>query len=332
MLELEQDYEPKSNGGIPEQKRPESQAAAGHSRTRYEEIWLLGQPPLSRYLEFVTDDVVDGGSADRAALTSEWSAANDYYQELERSEAGLANQVEHAGLDPSLDALAAQVKAHSRYRRGFDVLPTSISMVELDRLIVYQKHVSRNFIDVLKGRIGPSPDAAALFRFCLPLDPPDVPVQIRRVGSRRYVFRCTSTDFRFHEPTLLRPDQTNGYESFGAIAGIVGLVVGFGSNLFNVIRVGKRLLLNNGYHRACAMRALGITHVPCIVQTATRVDELGVAVKRDIVERAEFYFESARPPLLKDFFDSRIRKVLPVHKSVRQIEVNFEVKDFLVTE
>ena len=332
MLELEPDYEPKLDDGIPEQERPENHTSAGHSCTSYEEIWLLGQPPLSRYLEFVTDDVVDGASADRAALTGEWSAANDYYQELERSEAGLANQVEHAELDPTLDALAAQLKAHSRYRRGFDVLPTSISMIELDRLIVYQKHVSRNFIDVLKGRIGPSPDAAALFRFCLPLDPPDVPVQIRRVGSRRYVFRCASTDFRFHEPTLLRPDQTNGYESFGAIAGIVGLVVGFGSNLLNVIRVGKRLLLNNGYHRACAMRALGITHVPCIVQTATRADELGVAVKRDIVERAEFYFESARPPLLKDFFDNRIRKVLPVHKSVRQIEVNFEVKDFLVTE
>ena len=332
MLELEPDYEPKLDDGIPEQKRPEKQTSVDRSCTSYEEIWLLGQPPLSRYLEFVTDDVVGGAEADRAALTGEWSAANDYYQELERSEAGLANQVEQAELDPTLDVLAAQLKAQSRYRRGFDVLPTSISMVELDRLIVYQKHVSRNFIDVLKGRIGPSPDAAALFRFCLPLDPPDVPVQIRRVGSRRYVFRCASTDFRFHEPTLLRPDQTNGYESFGAIAGIVGLVVGFGSNLLNVIRVGKRLLLNNGYHRACAMRALGITHVPCIVQTATRADELGVAVKRDIVERAEFYFESARPPLLKDFFDSRIRKVLPVHKSVRQIEVNFEVKDFLVTE
>jgi hypothetical protein len=331
VFERELDYEPKLDG-IPEKKRPESQASGGHSCTRYEEIWLLGQPPLSRYLEFVAEDVVDGASADRAALTDEWRAANDYYQELERSEAGLANQVEHTELDPSLDALAVRVKAHSRYRRAFDVLPTSISLVELDRLIVYQKHVSRNFIDTLKTRIGPAPDAAALFRFCLPLEAPDVPVQIRQVGSRRYVFRCESTDFRFHEPTLLRPDQTNGYESFGAITGIVGLVVGFGSNLLNVIRVGKRLLLNNGYHRVCALRALGITHAPCIMQTATRVDELGVAVKRDVAERAEFYFESARPPLLKDFFDSKIRKVLPVHKSVRQIEVNFEVKDFLVPE
>jgi hypothetical protein len=333
MLDLEQIYEPNTWGHeTREKEQPKGQTSGGDARTRYEEIWLLGLPPLGRYLEFVADAVVDGASAERAVLTDEWRAANDYYQELERSEAGIANQVERAELDPCLAALAALVKDHSQHRRTFDILPTSFGMVELDRLIVYQKHVSRNFIDILKRRLGPAPDAAALFRFCLPLEPCEAPVQIRQVGSRRYVFRCESTDFRFHESALLRPEQTNGYESYGAIAGIVGLVVGFGSNFLNVISVGKRLLLNNGYHRACALRELGITHAPCIIQAATRGDELGVVVKRDVAEHAEFYFESARPPLLKDFFDHRIRKVLPVHKRVRQIEVNFEVKDFLVPE
>ena len=46
----------------------------------------------------------------------------------------------------------------------------------------------------------------------------------------------------------------------------------------------------------------------------------------------EFYFESARPPLLRDFFDPRIRKLLPTRLRTRQVEVNFEIKDYLVTE
>lgn len=297
-----------------------------------EELWLLGQPPLSRFLEFVEDTVVDAAKLDRAALTAEWCAANDYYQELERSEAGIANQAQPRELGPGLAALAARVKAHPRYRHSFDTLPTSFGMVELDRLIVYQKHVTHDFVDALKSRIGPAPDPAALFHFCLPLNNPDAPVQIRRVGSRRYVFSCESTDFRFHEPALLRPDQTNGYESFGAIAGIVGLVVGFGSNFLNVVRVGQRVLLNNGYHRACALRALGITHAPCIIQTASRVDELQISVKSRVADDPEFYFESARPPLLRDFFDARIRKLLPIRRRTRQIEVHFDVKDYLVSE
>lgn len=331
MLENVLDRETNAGERTTEKGRP-SERIPEPKRHDYEEIWLLGQPPLSRFLEFVKDAVVDGENADRAALTEEWRAANDYYQELEKSEAGIANQAERRELDPSLATLVAQVKAHPWYRNTFNTLPTAFGMVELDRLIVGQKHVMRNFVDAMRTRIGPAPDPATLFRYCLPLDTPAAPVQIRRVGSRRYVFRCDSTDFRFHEPALLRADQAPGYESFGMVAGIVGLVVGFGANFLNVIRVGNRLLLNNGYHRACALRALGITHVPCIIQTATRTDEVGLVSRQDVAEDPEFYFESARPPLLKDYYDPKIRKLLPVHKRVSQIEVNFDVKNYLVSE
>jgi hypothetical protein len=331
MLDGVLDREIEAGERITEKGRP-AERILEPKQHDYEEIWLLGQPPLSRFLEFVEDAVVDGENADRAALTEEWRSANDYYQQLEKTEAGIANQAQRRELDRSLATLVAQVKAHSWYRNTFSILPTAFGMVELDRLIVGQKHVMRDFVDALQARIGPAPDPAALFRFCLPLEAPAAPVEIRRVGSRRYVFRCGSTDLRFHEPTLLCAEQAPGYESFGMIAGIVGLVVGFGGNFLNVIRVGNRLLLNNGYHRACALRALGITHAPCAIQTATRTDEVGLVSRPDVAEDPEFYFESARPPLLKDYFDPKIRKLLPVHKRVRQIEVHFDVKNYLVHE
>ncbi len=316
-------------------KLPANDAVVGApwpSSAGLEEIWLLGQPPLSRLLEFVDSTAVDPDKTDRASLTTEWRVANDYYMELEKTEAGIANQGTHRELDPRLAALAAEVAAHPRFQRSFDTLPTTFGMVELDSLIVYQRHVTRNFVEARMAGIGATADSEALFRLCMPLGDPETPVQIQKVGSRRYVFRCPSTDFRFHEPALLRPEQANGYESFGAIAGIVGLVVGFSSNLLNAVQVGSRVLLNNGYHRAVALRALGITHAPCIIQTASRVDELQVSVKSRVADDPEFYFESARPPLLRDFFNPRIRKLLPIRRRTRQIEVNFEIKDYLVTE
>jgi hypothetical protein len=91
------------------------------------------------------------------------------------------------------------------------------------------------------------------------------------------------------------------------VARAVGLVVGFSTNFFNVVRDDKRLLLHNGYHRACALRALGITHVPCVIQTVTRRDELDLIAKDNVAEDPAFYFAACRPPLLKDFFDPRIR-------------------------
>jgi hypothetical protein len=314
-----------------EEKQPRDRQDEENKATD-EEIWLLGQPPLQDYLEFVEDMVVGGATLDRAALTDEWRAANDYYHELEQHEAGIADEVECQDLDPALAPLAAEVTADPRYRRAFDTLPTSLGMVELDRLVTYQKSVTRNFIEALKSRLGPDPDPETLFRFSLPFEHPDAPVQIRRVGSRRYVFRSNSMDLRSRKSVLLRPDQIRDCHSLGPVVGVVGLVVGFSSNFLNAIRHEKRLLLYNGYHRACALREQGVTHAPCVIRTVTRMDELQVAADREITDDAGFYFDAPRPPLLKDFFDPKIRKLFSVHKMERMIEVNFEVREYTVQE
>src|SRR5207244_1784195 len=101
-------------------------------------------------------------------------------------------------------------------------------------------------------------------------------------------------------------------------------------NFLHVIRDEKRYLLNNGNHRAVALRSLGITHAPCIIQTVTRMDELAVAVKRRVRDNAALYFGAARPPMLKDYFDPKIRKVMDVHRMQQMVEVTFEVRDYLV--
>jgi hypothetical protein len=295
-----------------------------------EETWLLGQPMLRDYLDFVRNTVVGGRALAPGAVVDEWRKANDYYHELEQSEYGIADLVECRGLDPALAPLVEEVKSDPRFRRTFGKLPVSFGMVELDRVIVYQNSVTETFVDAIAARLGSAPTPEALFRFCLPLAHPDAPVQIERVGSRRFVFRSDSTDFRFHEPTLLQPEQVSDYEAIGPIAGIVGLVVGFGSNLLNMIRVDRRMILHNGYHRACALRKLGVTHAPCVIQTVTRADELDLAAKDVVAKDPDFYLRTARPPLLKDFFDPKIRKVHRVHKQMRMVEVNFEVRDFTV--
>lgn len=303
-----------------------SRSTLGTDSECQQELWLLGQPPLWRYIEFV-EHASDGPRADRAALTEEWRAANEYYQELERSEAGIANSGSHRELDASFASMVAEMKAHPHYRRTFDTLPTTFMLVELDKLIVFQRHVRRTFVDRLMRRIGPAPTPEALFRFCMPLEASAPPsVQICDLGAHRYVFRCESVDLRYHETAVLRPEQVRDYHSFGAIAGIVGVVVGFGCDFLNGIRVGNRVLLHNGYHRACALRSLGITHAPCIIQTATCSDEIQAVVKGRVAEQPEFYFESARPPLLKDFFDPRLRKLLPLRRQMHLVEVTLEIR------
>ena len=133
---------------------------------------------------------------------------------------------------------------------------------------------------------------------------------------------------------LLDPARLGDHAAGGAVGGVLGLLVGFGSNLLNAVRSDGdgRMLLNNGYHRACALRALGVTHAPCLVQTVTRRDELALTVPSRVTDTAAFYFKSARPPLLKDFFDPRTRKVVPVRRVKHVVELCFEVTEYDVED
>jgi len=295
-------------------------------------LWLLGQPHLADYLDFVKHKVVGGRDMDPALLAAEWRAANDLYYDLEQAEAGVADQAECLPLDPALDPLAEALKRDPYYRETFDTLPATLAMVELDKLIVSQSHVASRFSEVRAKRLGPTPDPEALFRFCLPLERDVPPVRIQRISADRYLFSSPSTDLRAHQPALLGRDQLAGFSSYGPIAGVVGLIVGFGSNFLTVIKSGGRMVLHNGYHRAYALRALGITHAPAIVETVTRKDELRVAASETVAEDPEFYFRAARPPLLRDFFDPRLGKRLKVRPMETAVEVEFKMRTWTTTD
>jgi hypothetical protein len=295
-------------------------------------VWLLGQPHLGDYLEFVANKVVDGRKADPRLLADEWRAANDIYYELERTEAGIADRIECLPLDPELEPLADAVRANPWFQDSFDNLPVSFVRVELDKLVISQNHVERGFTDALGAALGAQPEAADLFRFCLPLDRPMPPVRMQRLTGDRFLFTCASTDFRAHHPRLLRPDELGAIGSIGPVAAMVGIMIGFGSNFMSAVRSDSRILLQNGYHRAYALRSLGFTHAYCIVEDVTRKDELKLTAEDDVAADPEFYFASKRPPILRDFFDPRLAKVLHMLPMESHIEVELKVRSSTATD
>lgn len=308
--------------------------AAPHAKQQAacEMAWLLGQPHLSDYLEFVAHKVAGGRDVDPRKLTEEWRAANDLYYDLEQSEAGIAEEVECLPLDGALQPLVDEVRASPWFRASFDNLPFTFARVELDKLVVSQNSVEHSFTDRLAATLGPEPDDETLFRFCLPLERDLPDVRIQRLSGDRFLFTSRSTDFRAHEPRLLRPAEIEGLDSSGPIAAMVGIMVGFGSNFLSAIRSGSRVLLQNGYHRAYSLRRLGITHAYCIIEDVTRKDELKLTADADVGADPEFYFASKRPPLLKDFFDPRLCKMLQVLPMELIVEIEMKIRSSTATE
>jgi hypothetical protein len=140
-----------------------------------------------------------------------------------------------------------------------------------------------------------------------------------------FVFTSPSNDLRFLGTMPLEPGDIQHHAPPGNL--VVGIAAGFGANLMNAIYAERRLILNNGTHRAYALRRLGVTHVPCIVQHVPSRDALDVvgpsAVRRD----PDVYLRQPRPPMLKDYFDARLYTVMAARRRLRQITVRFEVEE-----
>lgn len=290
-----------------------------------EHVFLVGRPPIGEYLAYVRSLSAEEFK-DFGPLMDEWRHANDHIRELEATEKGWADNPAVNPLPESMSNLKEKATKDPIFRRSFSMVPSDISMVELDRLVVWQKHINLNYVRELTGQLGKSPTEEEIFLFSLPVIRRDPTARFMQTGQNTFTFVSPSDDLRFLEATLLRPGQVQEYSATGPLSGVVGLMVGYGSNYLNAIRVDGRLILNNGSHRAHALRQLGITHVPCVVQNVTRREELEVVASGDFGQNPDRYLGSPRPPVLKDYFDPQLTKRLQVHRKLRQVTVSFGVQ------
>jgi len=289
-------------------------------------VFLLGRPPIAEFLGFIQTMAAEGRTANQGQLTAEWRKANDHVINLEKVEAAFADNPPTQQIPAELQPLAAQVLDHPFFRRSFQFVPTDLLMVDLDRLVVFQKFINLGFVGNLRASFGATPTPEEVFRLAMSMDRGWQPVTVGQTAPNSFSFVAPSKDFRFLEATLLRPDQVSDYPASGPTAAILGLAVGHGSNLLNAFHVDGRLVRNNGSHRAYALRDMGVSQAPCVVQHITRRDELDLIGSQDLQLNPDRYLKSARPPVLKDYFDERLRKVVQVPRKNRLLRVSFTVE------
>ena len=292
-----------------------------------EHAYLYAHTRLQDFLAFLTDETLDGPATDPARLAADWRTASARFRDLQQAEAGWADGAAVRALPKALEPLVRQVAADPIFRRSFTAVPGEVGLVELDRLVASQKTVNLSHVARLTEQLGPAPDGEAVFRACLPVDHPVPPARVGRVSSQAFVFASDSNDLRFLDTRVLRPDQVADYPASGPLVGVVGVAVGYGSNFLNALALDGRLVLNNGFHRVYALRALGVTHAPCVVQRlagAADLEHVGrAAIRRD----PDVYFGLSRPPVMKDFFDPTLCRVVVRPRRTRHVRVTVIVEE-----
>jgi hypothetical protein len=297
-----------------------------------EHVYLTGHASLQEYLAFRTTEPLDAPGLDLARAADEWRAAHDYLQTLQYFEAVWADNPPVQPVPRALEPLVAHVHSDPIFRRSFALVPAEVGVVELDRLVVRHRTLNLAHVRRVQERLGPAPDAEAVFRLCMPFDHPAEEHRVGRAPGGGFVFTAASNNFRFLEAVLLRPGQVADFAPVGPVAGVVGLFVGFGSNYLNALASDGRLVLNNGHHRACALRERGLSHVPCVIQRLTRREELNVVAAGHLRSNPDAYLKVSRPPVLKDYFDPKLRTIVRMVPVKKQVKVTFTVEESEVPE
>ena len=293
------------------------------------ELCLIGATRLSDFVDFVQQRSSQRPRPKTGDLADTWRAAAEVYRQLQIAEAGIANSVPVVPLSASLQVHMDALCALPHFSNTFSAVPVAFGMVELDRLVVCQQHLTLSSIESLQARYKRKPSGKALANICLPTTVPPMEFNVLRRHDDEFVFRSNNHDARVLGSRVLTGDAMPDMDVPGHTQAVACIALGFSSNVLNVVRFGQRLVLNNGYHRAYALRAMGVTHVPCVIQVCAHWEEVGLAVGGEMYNNGDPYFGLARPPLLRDFFDKRLVHEIPTDPAERHIRLKFETNTSL---
>lgn len=111
------------------------------------------------------------------------------------------------------------------------------------------------------------------------------------------------------------------YAELGGLpAAAIIAFVGYGTAPVNVLSVRGRLILNNGFHRVFALRSLGVTRIPVVVQQI-RNPQLEFPPQVAGLPK-DYLLTHPRPVLIRDFFDTDFATTLKVRDRIKTVTVN----------
>ncbi len=287
----------------------------------------MGPRQLDDWLETTETLRLSQPMPDRATLTDLWRAGQAQYNQLATTEAGAADRPMVKPLPKAMDRHIAALVEHEGVQRTFDTVPVAFGLVPLDALIVSQYSMTQAVVDHIVAD-NPAPIAPRrLAELCLPLKAPAASFRLAGRSGREFTFVSDAHDMRFLDAQVVEPVNVQQAPVMGHPQAVVALSVGFSANLLNAVRYNGRIALNNGHHRALALRTMGLTHVPCLIQPCASMEDMQQAASAEILNNADLYFSAPRPPLLRDFDNPllahrfaapRMRRVLTLKLDVQR--------------
>lgn len=301
------------------------EALLDDSMHREDHAHLLGCAPASEFAEFLRLKAHDLPPVRQQLLLQEWRTAARARQE-EMEERASLNEASVMPLPESVQEMAARDLMDESITRALGPIPYHWAMVDLNQLMVCQKWVNLEHSRQLESDPRNDLTVEELYRIAAGHGGRLPDLRVVRASENVFTFSSSSRDLRFLEVTALSPEMLSGYSTLAKPAGLIAAFVGFGVNIINAARVRGRLILINGTHRAHMLYGLGIRSVPCLVREVGTEEDLNLICLPDVRQQLASYLTAPHPPLLRDFFDPKLCKVVPIQRTQQLIHIQFNTQ------
>jgi hypothetical protein len=263
-------------------------------------------------------------------ILSDWINASKHFQQVEQSEKGEPQKIDVKDVPAEFASKLDEITNDYLFKQAFSLLPFEFKFVEVDKLVAGQRSVNLDYAEALKTQIPANPTIPDLIDFCLsPQKQVKVPAE-QMLAQNVYSFTSENTDFRFlggfRKPLTeedIKASTAGGYP----LAAIV-LLVGLGASSMNVLAFRNRHVLNNGFHRAYALRSVGVTHIPVVVQRVSNPQLEFPPVIADLPR--EYLLGAERPALMKDFSSPYLTRKLKVKAQNKIVQVQWNASQFTI--
>lgn len=250
-----------------------------------------------------------------------WLAIQPHVLMVQQTEAGLAETIETQPIPDEYQAQLSEFAKDPLFAKTFSNFPSSFHLVEVDKLIVPQRTVNLDYVGELRRAVSDPPSFEELLNMCVSPNRPIAPIQhLELFPNPVHVFSSPNADLRYLGSRMkhLTPDDL-AYAQGGQPAAAIITFVGYGAASINAYRVGNRLILGNGHHRVYALRSLGITYIPMVIQ---EISDPSTQFPQELVGIPSAYLlQHPRPALLKDFFHEDFVLTLDIPKRVKTVTV-----------
>lgn len=291
----------------------------------FRQSYLYAFAPQAGVLHHVRTQALEADVENLPAILAAWESLQPRVANLVQQEAGLCDTVRIEAIPDEHRQRLETFAADALFQKTFSQLPSSFAMVEIDKLIAPQRTVHLDYVDRLLSSYPTSPTINALLGICVSPTRTMDPIQHLEIAPNTHIFSSPNSDIRFLGAFIkaLAPDDLQYAVAGGVPAAAIIAFVGYGGAPVNVLKVGERLILNNGFHRVYALRVRGVKDIPVVVQHV-RNPQLEFAPDLLGVPK-EYLLGHPRPVLMRDFFEPDFAINLRVRERMKMVTVSVAV-------